>query len=121
MLWLICVRRRPPRSSTHNSGSRRPFDTLTGAFWGVIVDLVDVDVVDVVDVDIVDVDLDVDLVDVDLEVDLVDADLVDVVFLSSSCILSFCPPAVPAVFSPGCIWGIPVQLVCMPYVIGCRL
>ena len=55
MLWLICVRRRPPRSSTHNSGSRRPFDTLTGAFWGVIVDLVDVDVVDV--------DLAVDLVD----------------------------------------------------------
>ena len=85
MLWLICVRRRPPRSSTHNSGSRRPFDTLTGAFWGVIVDLVDVDVVDV--------DLAVDFVDAvgdvqgavhrsakqkKLTVDLVDVDLVDV-------------------------------------------
>ena len=38
----------------HNSGSRRPFDTLAIAFWGIIVDL---------DVDLVDVDLDVDLVD----------------------------------------------------------
>ena len=45
-----------------------------------------VDVVDIV-VDLVDVDLDVDLVDVDLDVDLVDVDLVDVVSLSSGCIL----------------------------------
>ena len=58
-----------------------------------------VDVVDLV-VDLVDVDLDVDLVDVDLEVDLVDVDLVDVVSLSSGCILIFWPPAVFLVFGP---------------------
>ena len=46
----------------------------------------------------------VDLVDVDLDVDLV-----DVVPLSSGCIFSFRPPAVPAVFLPSCIWGIPVS------------
>ena len=69
------------------------------------------------------VELVVDLVDVDLDVDLV-----DVVSLSSGCIfifwplgprLYFCllapgsifafwPPAVPAVFFPGCFWGFPV-------------
>ena len=46
--------------SDHNSGSRRPFDMLTSAFWSIIVDLVDVE-----------------LVDVDLDVDVVDFDLVD--------------------------------------------
>ena len=71
------------------------------------------------------VDLVVDLVDVDLDVDLV-----DVVSLSSGCIfifwplgprLYFCllapgsifafwPPAVPAVFFPGCFWGFLVSI-----------
>ena len=47
--------------------SRRPFDTLTNAFWSIIVGLVDVDLVDVdLDVDLVDVDF----VDVDFDVDL---------------------------------------------------
>ena len=53
--------------SDHNSGSIRPFDSLTSAFWSKIADLVDVDLVDV--------DLDVDFLDVDLvDVDPVDFD-----------------------------------------------
>ena len=59
------------------------------------------------------VDLVVDLVDVALDVDLV-----DVVSLSSGCIFSFWPLAVPAVFLPGCIWGLPVLLSCGNFVGG---